>query len=123
MLVEDAIGLPEEPWTLTARELEVLYISHGLNTRQIAMMARVSHSTIIEHMKQHGIVRSRKKTGFRNSPPFWRPLSVEGAVSIPFFRAGYPRRGLWAILAKQEFSVVKPLSTPKWPDDSTVLSG
>ena len=61
VLAEDIIDLPQEPWMLTAGELEVLYVSHGLNTRQIAVMARVSHSTIIEHMKRYGIMRSRKK--------------------------------------------------------------
>jgi len=63
VLAEDAIDLGQAPWMLTARELEVLYVSYGVNTLQVAMMARVSHSTIIEHMKRYGIRRLRKKTG------------------------------------------------------------
>ena len=57
VLVEGVIDLPETPWMLTEAELRVLYISHGLNTWQIAQLARVSHSTIVDHMHRHGIVR------------------------------------------------------------------
>ena len=63
VLAEGSIDLPEAPWMLTDGELRVLYLSHGLNTWQIAELARVSHTTIIEHMKRHRIVRppNRKK--------------------------------------------------------------
>ena len=60
VLIEDIIALPEARWMLTAGELRVLYVSHRLNTWQIARMARMSHSTIIGHMKRHGIAPRRR---------------------------------------------------------------
>ena len=57
VLVEGVIDLPETPWMLTKAELSVLYIAHELNTWQIAQLARVSHSTIVEHMHRHGVAQ------------------------------------------------------------------
>ena len=62
VLAVGVIDLPEMPWMLTAGELRVLYLSHGLTTRQIARLARVSHSTIVEQLRRHRIVQSRRQT-------------------------------------------------------------
>lgn len=53
---------------LTARELAVLSVAHRLTTRQIVWTARVSLSTITDHMKRHGFMRSRKKVGIPKLP-------------------------------------------------------
>jgi hypothetical protein len=62
VLAVGSINLPESAWMLTSAELRVLYLSHRLTTRQIAQLARVSHSTIVEQLRRHRIVRPRRET-------------------------------------------------------------
>ena len=60
-LGEGVVSLRETLRILTAVELQVLYLSHLLNTWQILQLERVGHSTIIEPMKRYGIERPARK--------------------------------------------------------------
>ena len=54
-LIQDCISLPHRFQVLRLDELRRLYCVDGLSVREIARKATVSHSTILVHLRRHGI--------------------------------------------------------------------
>ncbi len=54
-LIQDNIDLPERFRVLQVDELRRLYCNSGLSVREIARKAGVSHSTVLAHLRRHGI--------------------------------------------------------------------
>ena len=59
-LIQDIIRLPNRFHVLQVDELRKLYCGKGLSVREIARKAGVSHSTVLAHLRRHGIkIRER----------------------------------------------------------------